>query len=246
MEESLSKLGFSPRKAKILSILLKHPPLTVHQLVDLSGIQRPHVYTVLKELINQGFVVKIKSKPHRYTITSDKKIFEELVECKIEEFNSILHNIISLINSKSLRGTVYFSEGASLKREFENGIKLCEARLWFYIPFLDLLGRTEKDIIKIARRGVDVRIAVSDDYYIRTYVESPSYIRYIEPARPFFIGIIDSNLYFGFIVKSKIEGGFMSNEEDVLKQYSTMFEHIWIDDYAGTLYRVKSRVIEPY
>ncbi|RLE64261.1 MAG: hypothetical protein DRJ38_05855 [Thermoprotei archaeon] len=247
LEEGLINLGFSPRKAKVLAVLMGSKPLSVDELVDLTGISRPHLYTILRELIGQGFVLKVESKPSRYTVTTDRRIFEELVEDRIRYFKVFLKNIVSKVASTKIRGTFYFADGFSLKREFERILEACRIRIWVYVPSFSLLNkRAIRMFGHAAGLGIDVRIATSDEVFINSPTGPPSYIRYIEPVRPMLLGILDSNAVFGYMVKMKVVGGFISNEKDVLKDYVIMFEHIWIDDYAETLYRVKARVLKPY
>lgn len=247
LEEGLISLGFSPRKAKVLAILMENKPLSVDELVSLTGIPRPHLYTVLKELVNQGFILKVEGKPSRYTVTTDKRVFEELIEDRIRYFKIFLESVINKVTSKRIKGTFYFANGSSLKREFETILKSCRVRIWVYVPSFSLLSRkTVKMFDYAAGQGIDVRVATSDEVFINSPVEPPSYIRYIEPMRPMLLGILDSKVIFSYIIKMRIRGGFISADEDVLKNYAIMFEHIWVDDYAETLYRVKARVIKPY
>ncbi len=247
LEEGLINLGFPPRKAKVLAALIEHKPLSVDELVELTGIPRPHLYTVLRELLIQGLVLKVEGKPSRYTITTDKRVFEELVQSRIQYFKAFLEKVAGKIIDKRIRGTFYFADGTSLKREFERLLETCRVRIWVYVPNFSLLNRR---IIKkfdyATGQGLDVRIATSDEVFINSPAGPPSYIRYIEPARPMLLGILDSKTVFSYVVKMRIRGGFVSSEEDVLKDYAIMFEHMWVDDYAETLYRVKARIIKPY
>ncbi len=247
VEEGLIDLGFSPRKAKVLAILAEHEPLTVDELVEMTGIPRPHLYTTLRELVVQGLVLKVEGKPTRYTITTDERIFEELVKERVRRLEDVLGQINGLLAGKRIGGTFYFVDGASLKRELERNLGICKVRIWLYVPNFSLLSRKAVNSIEHASGGgVDVRVATSDEVFISSPVEPPGYIRYIEPARPLLLGVLDSRIFFGYIVKMKVKGGFVSSEEEVLREYAALFEHMWVDDYAGTLYRVKARIIKPY
>lgn len=239
----LEHLGLSRREAEILSFLLTRGGATVGEISEELGIARPHVYTTLKSLWRRGFVAKTGGRPAYYTAAPSMDVLKHKVEEKAQWDERMLRIIENLTAKSGLPERTLLIEGANaFLTHLLRDIKRARTYVWVVTPRLSTLGSGAlQSIIDARSRGCETRVATGDFSFFRRYSMAPSFARYIEPPPPFVLALVDNTAYFAPAMDNVLSGGLVSRDEITVRHYKTYFEHIWVEDYARTLYKVRIR-----
>jgi len=239
----LEHLGLSRREAEILSFLLLRGRATVGEISEALGIARPHVYTTLKVLWQRGLVAKTEGRPAYYTASPSLEVLKRKVEER-EMWNERMLRLLESLTAKAeLPEQTVLLEGVNaFLTQLLKHVKSARTYVWVATPRLSTLGSGAVQAFFNARsRGCDTRVATGDFTFFRRYSTIPSFVRYIEPSPPFVLAIIDDTAYFAPAVNDVIGGGLVSRDSVIVRQYKAFFEHIWVEDYIRTLYKVRIR-----
>ncbi len=87
--EALTSLGLTLVQTKVFLALTKVKNATIHEIADLSGVQRQDVYRVVSELEEQSIVEKLLTQPARYYGVGMSEAVSVLLKHKKEEFGGI-------------------------------------------------------------------------------------------------------------------------------------------------------------
>jgi sugar-specific transcriptional regulator TrmB len=79
---SLTQFGLTGYEARIYYILVSHGAIAASKLAKLAGIQRPHIYPVLKGLQEKGLVMVIPESIPKYQAVPLKEGLAKLIESK--------------------------------------------------------------------------------------------------------------------------------------------------------------------
>ena len=241
----LMNIGFNSKEARILLLLAQKGPMTVNEIAEHVKIARPHIYSTLQDLYGKGYIEQIDERPKKYTnIDFASKIGNILKEK--EKYNENMLRKIRSMSSSNVSGTVFLRNKKSFDKIFLQEIKNASIRVWLVTENFSILGNNiEKNLAKMKNR-IDVRIAISDIRYLRTFSESPSFIRYIQPPPPFVFSIVDNKLFFAPLTGVNNYFGLISDDSDLVNIYAMYFDHIWKDDYVRTLYRLRMTTPKEY
>lgn len=103
--EALNRLGLTRNQGKILLSLMKHPPLTVHQIAALADLPPELVYRIVPTLQELGLVEKTVTTPIRFQAVSTKTAIGILLKVQerkyIDAKEKAKHVIAELIKKES-------------------------------------------------------------------------------------------------------------------------------------------------
>ena len=250
LEESLTgwlrSLGFTERESQIISHLISNGPSTVASISKGTGIPRPHVYITLKELASKGLVSKTHSRPTSYSLSGLTSYLRERVSHQLEFSRKMLKFVEAMLPRDSGATRVH-EERRSFLESLMRSLEDVRVRFWSVIPYLHVVeGLSIKRILRIRSRGVEVRVATSDANLLRSFLEAPSFVRFIQPPPPFFLAIIDRRALFSPLIEDRLSYGIESGEEAIVKNYERYFSHIWSDDYVVTLNKLRMTTPKEY
>lgn len=124
-ETHLSKIGLSPKEAKIYLALLENGPLFLQQIAKESEIKRTTLYAIIEKMINEDVVgVEIKKKRKKYFAKNPEGLLWHLREQK--NFLEALMPQLQTLFTKQTAGTriqVYDTIGG-LQKTLEEIINL--------------------------------------------------------------------------------------------------------------------------
>ena len=107
----LEKIGFNAYESALYTALLELGPASISDIVRKTGIHRPTVYRSLPTLIGRGLVgVMPKGKNKIYIAESPEKLQRLLTELQ-DEFNSEIHSLNEMYESRGKKPLIKFSEG---------------------------------------------------------------------------------------------------------------------------------------
>jgi len=239
----LEELNLTRREAEILALLLVRGKATVGEISEALNIARPHVYTTLKSLWMRGYVAKSERRPAFYTAEPSLEILREKIEEKARRNERMLKLIEGLASKASVPKGVVLVEGSSaFLTQLGQAIDRARIYLWIAAPRFSILGpSSERKIFNARNRNCDVRVATGDFAFFRKYPAAPSFVRYIEPPPPFILCVADGEAFFAPTFQDFVSWGLVIREDTIVRQYKAYFEHIWVEDYIRTLYKVRVR-----
>ncbi len=241
----LINLGFNSREAKILFLLAKNKPMTAGEIANNLNIPKPHVYSTLQELLKKGLIEQVNERPKKYTNLEFSYKLDNILKER-EKVNKHMLKKISNLSLNEISGSIIIQNRKIFTIEFLKTLKRAKIRIWLVTPTFSVVENDiERELSKVKNR-VDVRIAISDIRYLRTFTESPSFIRYIQPPPPFIFSIVDDTLFFTPLLEHSTYLGFISTKNEIVSMYATYFDHIWKDDYVRTLYRLRMTTPKEY
>lgn len=243
--EWLMSLGFSRREALILSYIVNNGSATVGELSSTTGVARPHIYTIVGELVRKGYLVKVQGRPSRYLSYRLAERLQVLLEERYRKSREILQLLGELTNRLE-EPTILYEHRAAFMRTLLEHIDSSRNILWIAIPSTDLIERGLRGISKARSRSVDVRIATSDLNYVKRFLEMPSFVRYIQPPPPFLLALVDGVGFFSPILDGGLYVGVLTRDPALLARYREYFDHIWRDDYVRTLYKLRMTTPKEY
>ncbi len=235
----LRELGFSGREANVLGLLLEKGALTVSEISDSLGIARPHIYTVLKSLMRRGLVARIVGRPARYTAEPAVYTLRRLFREKTKMWESILEELELRI--KSYRGVLLVEDSSSFLDILYLRAKEAGFRVWLVIP--GVLEHTVKELLRNVSRRAELRVVIGSLPLLRGLDLPPTVGRYVEPASPFLLAVVDNTVFFAPVVGEKIIWGVVI---EGAREYVDYFEHIWSEDYVTTLYKFRMKSPKQY
>jgi len=245
---ALQKLGFRDREARILAELMKNMWMTVDEIANRTGIKRPHVYVILNDLQRRGFIVKSAERPSKYALNPDLELFKKLAVRKIEEINESIETLAKTLSSRRLKsGMAMYSDAQLFIKNLLDHLNRVSMRAWASVPTPLVLDINLPKLLRnLALKGIEVRLIIGDFDYFKNRHHDYRFLRYVEPLPPFILFFLDDTVYLGLIYNSRVVYGFIVYDEKLVKNLEKYFEHIWSEDYAKTLYRVKARYPKPY
>lgn len=109
--KKLREAGFSEKKAKIYLTILKTGEISASDIAKISKIKRTTAYNLLPELLEEGIVKQgIRNKKKVFYVENPESI-EKKYEKRLDLIKTLLPEIKSLQNYKTLRPKITFYEG---------------------------------------------------------------------------------------------------------------------------------------
>lgn len=87
--EALTSLGLTLVQTKVFLALTKVKDATIHEIADLSGVQRQDIYRIISELEELSIVEKMLTHPTRYYGIGISEAINMLLQRKKEEFGGL-------------------------------------------------------------------------------------------------------------------------------------------------------------
>jgi len=157
----LMKLGFKEYEAKVFLALSILGPSTASQIHEFSGVPRPRVYDVLKELKKKGFLEIQQSSPLIFRVPSIEFVMSQIEKEVIKTIKEVKSEIQKLKLETQVKREVYT---LTLYGQKSILIKIKElisnAREVIYVGALDLefFKPLLNDLRETHRRGVKIRL----------------------------------------------------------------------------------------
>jgi len=101
IQETLRNIGFSEYEIKIYLCLNKLETATANEISKDSTVPRNKVYEIIENMVREGFVMELLTKPKKYRITSLDKL-KENVETKKKELNILENETDKLVEKLKL------------------------------------------------------------------------------------------------------------------------------------------------
>jgi len=248
LEECFKNLGFNTRESKILSLLLTVNESTAKDISIKTGIKTHHVYEIIERLLEKGIIIKKQGRPARYLVNPDIETFRELARDYIEEINKALNKLEMALKLKNLpsHATLFFKSQKLLVKIIRKHT-LNSSIIQAYIPSFKYLGEDYINLLDKQSNYCDLKVATSDKDIIRRYLVTPPYIRYVEVTFPFLLLIFnDTTVIFSVILLDDIITSLYSTNPKLIRELSTVFNHIWTDDYLRTMYKLRITSTKEY
>ncbi len=105
--EKLTRLGFKEYEAKVFLALTILGPSTASQIHEFSGVPRPRVYDVLKELEKKGFLEAQESSPRIFKVPSIEVVMNHIEKDLINTIYEVKSQIQKLKLETQRRKEIY-------------------------------------------------------------------------------------------------------------------------------------------
>lgn len=151
---ALEKLGLSENEAELYMIMVKHPKVTVQDLLNYSPFPRTLIYYLLRNLIRHGLVSSLEQKRRTIYVVKDPENLYDLLRTKEQEFDQNKRTIKQLI--PELKNQFRLSQSRP-------GFRLFEGVRGYRTALEDMLDSGVEtiysylDIGKDKRPGVEIR-----------------------------------------------------------------------------------------
>jgi len=179
--DSLKAIGLNLYERNIWVALLSRGVSTAGELADISNVPRSRCYDVLESLAEKGFVLLQHGKPMKYVAIPPKEAFERsknIIDKKAEEMKKRLDQIkqgdvakelekvfkkgISIINPEDMTATIkgrqkFHQQLGSMLRRAKNSVNIITTSN----GLKEIGERFEPHLKKLAKNGVDIKIAAS-------------------------------------------------------------------------------------
>lgn len=111
LEETLIKLGFDPKEAKIYLAALELGPSTVLQISKKAAVKRPTTYVLLDKMASQGYITKtMQNKKVLYSAETPEALLRAL-RTKEETLNEAIPMLQAIMASAKERPKIKIYEG---------------------------------------------------------------------------------------------------------------------------------------
>jgi sugar-specific transcriptional regulator TrmB len=85
LDDKLRLLGLLDREIPVYKVLLQLKQAKVSEIAELTGIYRPNVYTLLKDMIERGFVISNKGRVKTFRAVEPGTAFQSALEQRRRE-----------------------------------------------------------------------------------------------------------------------------------------------------------------
>ena len=144
LQEVLEEIGLNRREARIYLALLEKPEASLADLTRITLIPRMSCYTILRSLLQRGFVDTLIRKKRRYFVAvSPQKIHDRLMR-RTHEFQEVLPRFERHARAGSVQPRIRFFEGVEGIRAVFRRI-LDEKRPFFAITCIDDMEAVASD-----------------------------------------------------------------------------------------------------
>ena len=110
-KELLLKLGFKENQARVYLACLELGIATGGQIATKAGIQRTYFYDLVKELVDQGFVIQTTRGQRKYFTAVDPERLAGLERERLGMIEKTLPQLKSIFNASGVKPKVSFYEG---------------------------------------------------------------------------------------------------------------------------------------
>ncbi len=103
LDDKLRLLGLLDREIPVYKVLLQLKQARVSEIAELTGIYRPNVYTLLKDMIERGFVISNKGRIKTFRAVEPGTAFQAALEQRRRELTqseSILQELNELFKHR--------------------------------------------------------------------------------------------------------------------------------------------------
>ncbi len=202
---SFKKLGLTEYESKTLMALLRKGTATPLEITKMSGVPQPKVYTSLNSLAEKGLVEMLSERPKKCKPLNIKEAIKKLFEDKINELGESARKIMENIGNVILEGEEFKHEiynligETEIKRKLVDILSMAKWRVLLASPdFKAFRFKMAKDtLIKLAEKGVNVKILTKPDSKIKETFEAPDSleIRFIDDMEKQQIVLVDERIY---------------------------------------------------
>jgi len=110
-EELLLKLGFKKNQARVYLACLELGIATGGQIATKAGVQRTYFYDLVKELVDQGFVIQTTRGERKYFTAVDPEKLAGVEKERLKMIEKTLPQLKSIFNVSGVKPKVSFYEG---------------------------------------------------------------------------------------------------------------------------------------
>ena len=97
IENKLVRFGITSSEARVYVTLISHGPLSAKEVSIYSNVPYSKIYTILKKLVDKGWVTRIEGSPTLYSSVSPKEALGKALMTINEELNRDYNELISLL-----------------------------------------------------------------------------------------------------------------------------------------------------
>ncbi len=116
-KSALEKIGLTPEQASIYQTLVQNNPLSPTDIVRLTKLHRPAVYTALAELLKLDLVrIMPFGKNKKYAAESPEHL-EKIFKSIEDDFNSEIYHLHDTFANKDRKPIVTFAQGEKAMRD---------------------------------------------------------------------------------------------------------------------------------
>lgn len=234
-------------EARAYLALLRLGEATATEVAEEAGIPVSHIYSVLRKLLDRGFITVIGGRPRKYVILSPR---ESLLRVKEELITRLERGIKALLEET----TRYRREGLRVFLERKAMLQILKYDLEKAVYIKAMLGartfldRIIETLMTISNRGSRICLILHENMAKELRIQEGRgniETRYVHVIPPLDILILDANVVYLSPNIGTLEafiGIRMIGEE--VKPYDDYFDHVWVEHYAVFLRRARAWRIE--
>jgi sugar-specific transcriptional regulator TrmB len=245
--EYLRSIGLTKYEAEVYCTLVKTGRAKVQDLVKMTSVPRPHIYTTLKSLLRKGMCIEGKGNVNHYSAVAPLVAFGNILQNEKERLNATINELQELnkVYKNHKKTDVPFEfiqvlKGNQLLEFFFNMELQAEKEILIFCkyyaqPDKKSIEASVKREIKTLKRGVKYRCLyqASGLYDSKFLLYSKTVLYHGEIGRvinflPMNLMIVDDRVIFSLTHKGEKEvTAFVFNHPALVSVMKGAFEYFW-------------------
>ncbi|MCD6509682.1 MAG: TrmB family transcriptional regulator [Thermoprotei archaeon] len=245
--ETLLKFGLTPYESKAYLALLKVGEDTARGIVERTGIPDSHIYKVLEGLLKKGLVTISGSKPRTYAVVEPAYMLRVLKEEVIQELEKGYRALLKQAAEKRRDGISVFLSRRGFMMALRRSLELANEDIRLLITDEWVFKEIRQEVWTKAREGRKVKLLLNAKLGFVEEIPNENFeVRYAHVIPPMNMVIVNGKTVFVSMF-SRAGDHFLGVEvveKDLVENYKTYFEHLWIDHFIKFLRKARAKRIE--